>query len=101
MTHKRGLLAGPKISGRHSTVTAAAQPFVIAAKLLPDVTRIVIGPITKRAGAGPTRLIFKPVPAGLKAKVIGGRLAQEFYVYTQTPGKTEAAIRAELDNRRT
>ena len=95
--HKRGLLAGPKINGRHSSVIAAARPFVLAGKLLPEVTRVVIGPITKRAGDGPRRLIFKAVPAGLKVKVIGGKMAQEFYVYTKTPAATEAAIKAEVE----
>lgn len=93
--HKRGLLAGPKINGRHSSVIASARPFVLAAKLLPEVTRVVIGPITKRTGDGPMRLIFKAVPAGLKVKVIGGRMAQEFYVYTKTPAATEVALREE------
>lgn len=97
MKHKRGLLAGPKISGRHSTVIAAARPFVLAAKLMPEVTRVVIGPITKRATTGPARLIFGRVPAGLKAKVIGGRSAQQFYVYTKTPDATGAAIREEIE----
>jgi hypothetical protein len=93
---RKSLLAGPKINGRHATVIQAARPFVIAAKLRPEVTRVVIGIITKRSLFGPLRLSFSPVPSGLKVKVLGGKMAQEFYVYTKTPAATESALRAEF-----
>lgn len=95
-THRKRLLKGPKINSRHSTVIGPAEKVVVAAKLMPEVFRIVIGKISNKGGKGKTRLLFKSIPAGLHLKVIGLRQVQEFYLYTDSPASAERILTQEL-----
>jgi hypothetical protein len=87
-SHQRGLLAGPKFNGRHTTIIEAAIPIIKQAKKLDSVTKIVVSEI-KKAGQGPTLLRFTHVPAGLKLMVRGQQAVQEFYLYTKVPHLVE------------
>lgn len=88
---KKGLLAGKKINGNHSTVIEAAREMVLAAKNRPEVRKVVLGVVSK-IGPGKSRVKFKRIQAGLQMTVRGGASMQEFYIYTSDPALTQSHL---------
>ena len=85
-TTDKGLLKGPKFSGKHTTLIAAAQRLVALLRDDPRVKKIVIGIITSRRGRT-TTIKAVPINAGLQIKVVTPQNVQELYVYTDdVPG---------------
>jgi hypothetical protein len=89
---KTGLLAGSKVSGRHSSVIDEATIVVQTAQALSDVTKIVISIILPKAGSRTPRVDFTRIPAGLKLIVRGTTATQQFFVYTNNPDGVERVI---------
>ncbi|GAC1563588.1 MAG: hypothetical protein NVS2B7_37570 [Herpetosiphon sp.] len=80
-TTQRGLLKGPKFSGKHTTLIALAERAVRLLRDDPRVTKIVIGMITSRRGRTST-IKATPVAAGLRITVVTPQNVQELWVYT-------------------
>lgn len=91
MKVKKGLLKGAKFSSSHSTVIAEAVRILETAKVLPEVTKVVLSVITP-VGVGEPRLKFSPVLAGLKMQVRGRTAIQIFYVYSGNPSETQRKL---------
>lgn len=92
---RKGVLRGPKLNYRHSSYIELAEEMILAAKALPEVTKIILGPI-KNAGGGTPRITARPIPAGLSLSVRSSHQVQKLYIYTRTPRETAAAIGADF-----
>ncbi len=90
-THSRGLLAGSKFNGNHSTVVKEAKSLIRLLDALGEVTKIVIGVINPY-GASKRRVKFHDTGAGFRMDVYTSDGVQEFYVYTKNPSKTKKDI---------
>ena len=97
--HTKGLLAGGKFNGRHSTVIPDAEVAIKAAKSCKYVTKIALGIITPTTKSSQPRLKFTPVSGGLKMQVRGGHAVQIIWVYTTEPEKTIAEITEKWNSR--
>jgi len=86
VAHLKGLLRGPKFSGKHSTVIDTAILMVEAARESAHVTKIALGVITPLR-AGRPHLKFTPVSGGLKMQVRGANAVQIFWLYTTQPNE--------------
>lgn len=91
MNAKRGLLKGGKFSGSHTTLSETSAFVAGLLKDLPEVSKIVIGPITKTR-PGTVRLKIFRVPAGLKLTVRSVNSAQVLFAYTNRPDETESYL---------
>ncbi|MGE5392608.1 MAG: hypothetical protein ACM3NH_02595 [Candidatus Saccharibacteria bacterium] len=91
MSGRRGVLSGRKFNGNHTTLTDTSAGLVVFLKKRPEVTKIVIGPISSIRPA-PIRLKVVRVPAGLKISVRGSSSQQLLYAYTDLPQATEHAL---------
>ena len=91
MAHTKGLLRGPKFSGKHSTVIPTAVAVVEAARECPHVTKIALGVITPLR-AGTPHLKFTPMSGGLKMQVRGTHAVQIFWLYTTRGDEVIAEI---------
>lgn len=87
-THSRGLLAGDKFNGNHSTVVKEARGLVKILAASPEVTKITIGVISP-FGASKRRVKFHDTDAGFRMDVYTSDGVQEFHVYTRNRGKTK------------
>ena len=87
----KGLLAGHKFSGRHTTIIPPARPLIALIKGYSQVNKIIIGIILARGGKQ-QRIRFKYIMAGLELKVIGSSAAQIFYIYTAEPDTVRQQI---------
>ena len=83
-SHPKGLLKGPKFSGRHSTVIPSAVPAIEAARVCEHVNKISLGVITPIRN-GEEHLKFTPDKGGLKMQVRGTHAVQVFWLYTTRP----------------
>ena len=92
MSRYRGVLSGPKFSGRgHTTFLDAAYPVLMAAKDAEEVKRIVVSVICSGKGSG-KKIKISDVPNGLRVTVKGNGAVQEFFVYTSDGSKTKAFL---------
>jgi hypothetical protein len=87
----KGLLEGKKFSSRHSSVIDDAVLILRKAKALPEVSKIVLGEIS-RCRPGNPHIRFSPIPAGLKLMVRGKTAVQIFFVYTTDPTTTQRSL---------
>lgn len=90
-TKQRGLLKGPKFSGRHTTLIAAAERLVAQLRDEPSVKKIVIGVITSRHGRT-TAIKTTPIEAGLRIAVISPQNVQELFIYTDDIPAVQAMV---------
>ena len=86
-----GLLKGPKVGGRHTTVISDAQVVIVAAKQCPNVNRIIPGRVA-HTGPGKKRIRFIPVLGGLRIRVRGATAVQNLFVQTDNPSQTQKLI---------
>jgi hypothetical protein len=89
--HIKGLLAGDKFNGKHSTVIPNAVVAIEAAKACQYVTKISLG-IIKPIRPSQQHLKFTKVSGCLKMQVRGINAVQIFWVYTREPDKAIAEI---------
>lgn len=87
-THSRGLLAGDKFNGNHSTVVKEARGLIKILAASPEVTKITIGVISP-FGASKRRIKFHDTDAGFRMDVYTSDGVQQFHVYTRNRGKTK------------
>ncbi len=87
----KGLLEGKKFSSRHSSVIGDAVLILRKAKVLPEVSKIVLGEIS-RCRPGDPHIRFNPIPAGFKMMIRGRTAVQNFFVYTINPTTTQKLI---------
>ena len=93
-SHKAGLLSGPKISNKHTTVIIGAEAVVRALKADAAVSRVVISVIRHIRGSSVSRSVKATrIDAGLKVVVRAGSAVQDFYAYTSESD----AVLARLD----
>ncbi len=90
-TKERGLLRGPKFSGKHTTLIAGAQRVVERLRDDPRVRKIVIGVITSRRGRT-NSIKATPIDAGLRLAVISSTNVQELFIYTDDIPGVQATI---------
>jgi len=76
----KGLLAGGKFSGSHSTVIKEAEPLLKLWKSIPEVTKIAIGIITTHR-PGRFRVKYSLERHAIRAQVRGVSAVQIFYLY--------------------
>lgn len=91
MARQKGHAHGGKVSGRHTTVTEAAQKVVLSAEKLPEVTKICLG-IIKRARSGQFGIKLFPIHGGLRAVISGSQAVQHLFIYTNNIEATESAL---------
>jgi hypothetical protein len=85
--------SGKKFSKEHTTATDAAVPIVKLAEKLPEVDKIVLGPITQcSSGRGAKALKIKEIPAGLEISVRGGSTAQKLWLYCRDTIETKKRL---------
>ena len=96
--HQLGLLSGPKFSNKHSTAIEAAHPIIRLLRARPEVKKIVLSEI-RVVGVGKQRIKTERIPAGLRVVVRGKTAQQTFFVYTDDPDATDAAIGETADVR--
>jgi hypothetical protein len=89
--HVKGLLAGNKFNGKHSTVIPDAVVAIEAAKACQYVSKIALG-IINPVRPSQTHLKFTPVSGGLKMQVRGINAVQIIWVYTTEPDKVIAEV---------
>jgi len=89
--HVKGLLAGGKFNGKHSTVIPDAVAAIEAAKACRYVSKISLG-IIKPVRPSQPHLKFTPVSGGLKMQVRGVNAVQHIWVYTTEPDKVIAEV---------
>ncbi len=82
-------IAGGKITDTHSSIIDAAIPLVKLIQKQPEVSKIVLGPITQGLRPAPHRIKVKPITGGINITVRGSATKQELYVYTSNPPVTE------------
>ena len=87
-THSRGLLAGEKFNGNHSTVVKEAKGLIKILAASPDVKKITIGVISP-FGASKRRIKFHDTDAGFRMDVYTSDGVQQFHVYTNSRDKTK------------
>lgn len=76
-------VAGPKISGRHTTLIDAALDVVEAVNSLDCVTKIVLGIIEQAYGLPvEKRIMIVIIPAGIQVKIRGPKTIQALFIYT-------------------
>ena len=88
---KKGILKGAKINSKHSSFIDVAAPIIQAAKILPEVSKVVLGEIV-RVRAGKKRIKFVSVNAGFRVVVRGHNSQQTLFVYTNNPTSTQEAL---------
>lgn len=84
--HVKGLLAGGKFNGKHSTVIPDAVVAIEAAKACQYVSKISLGVINP-VRPSQRHLKFTPVSGGLKMQIRGIHAVQIIWVYTTEPDK--------------
>ena len=77
---KKGLFAGGKFNHRHFTVIEAAETFLLKAKQLDSVSKIVLGVISP-CSPGKRRIKFIPENTAIRAQIRGVGAVQTFYLY--------------------
>jgi hypothetical protein len=97
--HVKGLLAGGKFNGKHSTVIPDAVVAIEAAKACRYVSKIALGIINPVRPSQP-HLKFTPVSGGLKMQVRGVNAVQIIWVYTTEPDKVIAEVTEKWNTRR-
>lgn len=91
--HIKGLLKGPKFSGKHSTVIPDAVIAIETAKACQSVTKISLGIITP-CHAAQSHLKFTTISGGLKMQIRGHQAVQLIWVYTTEPDQVIMEITA-------
>lgn len=81
MTLAAKTLRGPKIRGKHTTVTPAATRVLLALKAEPSVVSIALGEI-RRCGSRIERVKAAPIHGGVCLKVYGSAAVQKLRVVT-------------------
>jgi hypothetical protein len=89
--HIKGLLAGEKFNGKHSTVIPDAVIAIEAAKVCQYVSKIALGFI-KPIRPSQRHLKFTNTTGCLKMQVRGINAVQIIWVYTTEPDKVIAEI---------
>ena len=84
---------GKKLGGSHTTLIAAAVPFVREAAKLEEVRKISLGFIKFTPGSrGRKGVKFAVITVGLKATVRGKTSVQEIWIYTDSPAKVQQQL---------
>lgn len=97
MTARAKTLGGPKIGGRHTTITRAADRLIVLLKSRPDVERIIPAECA-RVAPGRFAVRTQDAPGGLRIAVKESGALQRLFVATHAPDAVRsflAALRAE------
>ena len=91
---RRGLIAGPCFSGKHTTIIKAAEKLIRAIRNDDLVTKVSIGYIkpVRRCKKGAIKVVA--TDGGLRVTVKGDGAVQQFHVYTTRPIETRQKIEA-------
>jgi len=89
--HAKGLFRGRKISKKHSTVIKQAEIVVKTAKNCSEVSKIVLGVITRIKNGRP-RIKFTVIDAGFRVNVRGVNTNQLLFIYTKDLETTKRTI---------
>lgn len=98
MGKKRGLLAGPKISNKHQTMSREGAFIVVEAKALDLVSKVILGEI-KPVRPSKQRIKFTVLDAGLQIKIRGTNLMQTIRIYTKEQGTVQDLLQERFDKR--
>ncbi|ANZ49495.1 hypothetical protein KWAN_143 [Erwinia phage vB_EamM_Kwan] len=84
MANARGLLRGPKFSGRHQTIIEEAKTLLVFAKDCDVIKKVVLGKI-KPTGGKASGLKFKLMETSVAVEVISPRQWQVLYFIGNPP----------------
>jgi hypothetical protein len=87
--------SGGKFAGGHTTLIEETESFVNAAVKIPEVTKIVLGPIKNMKGLKLSVKFFE-IMAGWKIVVCGNTARQEIFFYTSERDTVKAKLEQKL-----
>lgn len=88
--------AGGKFAGSHTTLIEETEDLVDVANKMPEVTKIVLGPIRNMKGLKLSVKLFE-IGAGWKIVVCGSTARQEIFFYTAEREKVKEYLESKLN----
>lgn len=83
--------AGKKFAGSHTTIIEEAAKIIDATEKMPEVSKIVLGPIRNMKGLK-LSVKFTEIGAGWKVVICGKSARQELFFYTDDRAKVQTEL---------